>query len=130
MKKYKLTTQDLTTYNGFKWEIGKKYTTNGEGGLCGPGFLHYYHHPLLAVLLNPIHADIINPRLFEVEAEGIHLDNHGLKGGCTEMTILREIDLPEITTTQRVAFSVLISLDVYKSKGYKEWADKIGRAHV
>lgn len=124
MKKYKLTTQELTTYNGFKWEIGKKYTTSGEGELCGPGFLHYYHHPLLAVLLNPVHADLTNPKLFEVEARGTHLDDNGLKGGCTEMTLIKEIDLPQITTTQRVAFALLVSLDVYNDKGYKEWAEK------
>jgi hypothetical protein len=123
MKKYKLTGQDLTTYNSFKWEIGKKQTTSGEGELCGPGYLHYYHHPLLAVLLNPIHADLKNPKLFEVEAGGTHKDDNGLKGGCTEMTLVKEIELPEITTTQRVAFSILTSLDVHKGKGYKEWAE-------
>lgn len=37
MKKYKLTSQQLTTHGGFKWEIGKKYITIGEGELCGPG---------------------------------------------------------------------------------------------
>lgn len=109
MIKYKLTTRDLKTFNGFQWEIGKKVTTNGMGGLCSSGFLHYYHHPLLAVLLNPLHADITDPRLFEAEAEGIHLDDNGLKGGCTEMTLVREIDLPEITTTQKVAFGILVS---------------------
>jgi len=123
MKKYKLTSQELTTYSGFQWEIGKKFTTNGEGELCGPGYLHYYHHPLLAVLMNPIHADINNPRIFEVEAEGVHKDDNGLKGGCTEMTLIKEIPLPVLTTTQRVAFSILTSLDVYKDRGYKEWAE-------
>jgi hypothetical protein len=124
MKKYKLTTQEMTTYNGFKWELGKKYTTSGEGDLCSGGFLHYYHHPLLAVLLNPIHADITNPRIFEVEADGIHKNDNGLKGGCNEMTLVKEIELPIITSTQRVAFSILASLDVYKNEGYEVWAKK------
>jgi hypothetical protein len=123
MKKYKLTSQELTTHNGFQWEIGKKFTTSGEGELCGPGYLHYYHHPVLAVLLNPIHADITSPRLFEVETGGIHKDDNGLKGGCTEMVLIREIPLPKVTTTQKVAFSILVSLDVYKDRGYKEWAE-------
>ena len=37
MKRYKLTTQDMTTHDGFKWVLGKTYTTSGEGDLCGDG---------------------------------------------------------------------------------------------
>ena len=122
MIKYKLTTQNLTTHNDFQWEIGIKQTTSGEGGLCGPGYLHYYHHPLLAVLLNPIHARIKNPKLFEVEAGGVHLDDNGLKGGCTEMTLIREIELPKFTDIQRVAFGILCAKEVYKDLEWNEWA--------
>ena len=57
MKGYKLTNQEMQTHNGFQWELGEWQETSGEGGLCGPGWLHYYSDPLLAVLLNPIHAD-------------------------------------------------------------------------
>jgi hypothetical protein len=31
MKKYKLTTQELTTHDDFKWEVGVKVTTSGIG---------------------------------------------------------------------------------------------------
>ena len=34
------------------------------------GWLHCYSDPLLAVLLNPIHGNYDNPRLFEAEIEG------------------------------------------------------------
>ena len=123
MKKYKLTDQFLKTYNDFQWEIGKKVTTSGNGELCSDGWLHYSHHPLLAVLLNPIHAEIENPRIFEVEAGGEHLDDHGLKGGCTEMTLVKEIELPVFRTTQRVAFAILCAKGVYKDKDWNKWAD-------
>jgi hypothetical protein len=124
MKKYKLTTQDLQTYGGFQWEIGKEVTTTGKVDyLCTSSWLHYYHHPLLAVLLNPIHSDIIEPRLFEVKAEGKHLDDNGLKGGCTKMTLIKELTLPVITLTQKVAFGILCSLMVYKNKKYVTWAN-------
>ena len=123
MKKYKLTTQKLTTHNGFQWIVGKKETTSGEGGLCDKGFLHYYHHPLLAVLLNSIHADIKNPRLFEVKAKGKHLDDKSLKGGCTEMTLIKEIELPVITKTQKIAFAVLCAKKAYKEIKWNKWAN-------
>ena len=124
MKKYKLTDQDIRTHNGFQWELGKEVITDGENEeLCNKHWLHYYHHPLLAVLLNPIHADIDNPRLFEVKALGKHLDDKGLKGGCTKMTLVKEIELPEITLNQQIAFGILCSLAVYKESTYILWAN-------
>jgi hypothetical protein len=123
MLRYKLTTQNLQTHNGFQWEIGKTVTTDGSGSLCSQGWLHCYTHPLLAVLLNPIHADIDNPKLFEVGCSGITKTDNGLKEGFTEMTIMKQLDLPVITTTQKIAFAILCSLEVYKAPAYVEWAD-------
>ena len=123
MKKYKLTTQNLTTHNGFQWEVGEPRTTSGDGELCGPGWLHYYHHPLLAILLNPMHADISDPILWEAEANGIHLDDHGLKGGCTQLTLTNRIELPTITLTNRVAFGILCAKTVCNDPAWNQWAD-------
>jgi hypothetical protein len=123
MKKYKLTNQELQTYKDCQWEIGVSKTTSGEGNLCSSGWLHYYDNPLLAILLNPIHADIKNPRLFECKAEGKHLSDRGLKGGCTKMTLIKEITVPEISKEQKIAFGILCSLEVYKETKYKKWAE-------
>jgi len=123
MKKYKLTTQELTTHNGYQWRLGENKTTPGNGDLCGSGWLHYYHHPLLAILLNPMHASIQNPKLFECEAGGIHKNDMGLKGGCTELTLIQELTPTSITLTQRVAFGILVSQLVYKDSYYNKWAN-------
>ena len=124
MLKYKLTTQNLTTYNGFQWEVGKKVTTSGRNELCSDGWLHYYHHPFLAVIMNPRHANITNPKLWKVEAEGIHKNDLGRKGGCTEMTLLEEIPMVNPTLNQRIAFAILCAKKVYSDKKWNEWADK------
>ena len=123
MIKYKLTTQSMTTHDDFQWQVGVKVTTSGEGELCGPGWLHYYDSPELAMLMNPIHADIENPIGWKVEAEGIHKLDHGLKGGCTEMTLLEQIELPDISITQRVRFSILCALAVYSEPTFVRWAN-------
>ena len=123
MKKYKLTTQDLKTRNT-QWVIGEfQPELSGEGDLCGPGWYHYYHDPLLAAFMNPAHADIGNPRCFEVEALGKHKDDNGLKGGCTKMRLLEEIDLPAATTNQRIAFGILCAKEVCKNVRWNAWAD-------
>jgi hypothetical protein len=124
MKKYKLTTQNMTTRCGFQWELNIPKEADGDSTvLCNDQWLHYYHHPLLAILLNPVHGDIINPKLFECKAEGKHLDDRGLKGGCTKMTLIKELELPKITLEQKVAFGILCALEVYKKKSFVKWAN-------
>jgi hypothetical protein len=124
MKKYKLTDQNMKTYNGFQWKLNKEVRTDGKNKkLCNSSWLHYYHHPLLAILLNPIHANITNPRLFEVKALGKYLDDNGLKGGCTKMILVKELKFPKITLNQKIAFGILCSLEVYKEPTYVLWAN-------
>lgn len=126
MIKYKLTTANLKTFGIFQWEVGRTVKTSGIGGLCSAGFLHYYHHPLLAVLLNSAHGNynIETMRLWEVEAKGKHLDDDGLKGGCTQMTLLREIPVPVVTTEQHVRFAILCAMEVCKDRAFVDWAQK------
>jgi hypothetical protein len=89
-KVYKLTTKNLTTYNGYKWIPGKWHRTSGEGELCGPGWLHAYTDPLVASFLNPIHANIPEPVLWEAEASGKIKEDRGLKCGYTRMRIIKK----------------------------------------
>jgi len=121
MKLYKLTDQKMRTYNDFQWELGRWYETSGEGDLCGPGWLHFHTNPLLAVLFNSIHADFKNPRLFEAEGE-IGKRNYNIKVGCKRGRVVKEIELPEITTAQRVRWAILCSLEACDQPEYKRWA--------
>lgn len=125
---YKLTKSDGTTYGGCQWGEGVQHLTDGEGDLCGPGWTHWYTHPLLAVLLNPIHGcfDLATALLWEGEGT-IGANDHGLKVGCKDGRTLRQMPLPEVTTEQRVKFAILCSLAVKKQwKGkaaYTRWAE-------
>jgi hypothetical protein len=123
MKYYKLTNQKLQTYDGFQWQVGKWIETSGIGDLCTAGWLHCYNHPLLAVLLNPMHANISNPKLFKVEVRGKEKIDKGLKFGFSKMRLVKEIELPIITQIQQVAFTILCAKKVYKDKKWNRWAD-------
>lgn len=48
-------------------------------------------------------------------AEGIHKDDHGLKGGCTKLTTLREIELPKFSIKQQIKFAILYAKKSYDS---------------
>jgi hypothetical protein len=120
---YKLTDQNMQTHRGCQWVLGEKKTTSGEGDLCGPGWLHCYADPLLAVLLNPIHADYKNPRLFRARVGRKSKHDHGLKSGYTKMTLIEEIPVPAISTAQRVRFAILCAMKVYQDPGFVQWGE-------
>ena len=120
---YKFTDQNMQTHGGCQWVLGEKKTTSGEGELCGPGWLHCYADPLLAVLLNPIHADYENPRLFRAHVGGTSKPDHGLKSGYTKMTLIEEIPVPAISTAQRVRFAILCAMKVYRNPGFVQWGE-------
>lgn len=123
MKLYKLTDGDGKTLNGTQWGPGVSHSGTGEGELCGPGWIHAYEHPLIAVLLNPIHADFKNPRLWEAKGE-VGLREGQLKCWCATLTTIREIPLPEITAEMSVRFAILCAKYVCACRAWNAWADK------
>lgn len=121
-KVYKLTDQNMRTYRGFQWKLGKWHKTSGKGDLCSASWLHFYSDPLIAVFMNPIHAQISRPLLFEAEAKGKSLDDNGLKIGYTQGRITKQIELPVFTTEQLIEIAIRFSLLVYNEKSYVKWA--------
>ena len=123
---YKFTTQDYKTrkgeYNETLWGENIEHNASGIGELCSNGWIHAYLSPELAVLLNPRHANIKNPILWECEGDIGKSDNQ-LKVGCTRLKTIRIIKTPKITTNQRVAFSILCAKSVCKDIAWNKWAD-------
>lgn len=118
---YKLTDENGKTrpgeYNETQWEKGIEHSAKGapEQNLCSNGWIHAYESPLLAVLFNPIHANFENPILWEAEGE-IGKTDGGLKCGVRQLKVLQKIQLPKITTQQRVAFSILVVYELIERK--------------
>jgi len=123
IKLYKLTDSCGKTWGGTQWGPGVSHSGTGKGELCGPGWIHAYEHPLVAVLMNPIHARFRTPRLWEAEGE-VGLRNGQLKCGCKTLTIIREIPLPSITTEMRVRFAILCAKEVCADLPWNAWADR------
>jgi hypothetical protein len=117
MKLYKLTTQDNTTYDDFKYVINQKYTKPKKDNpqLCTNDIYHAYKDINLAFLLNPIHANIINPRLYECQGEIVISDFS--KVGCFDLTLTKEIKPPTWVGRKdeikvRLLFAVLSAREV------------------
>jgi hypothetical protein len=125
-KYYKLTDENDRTHGDCQWGENVTYETDGKGDLCGPGWTHWYTHPLLAVLLNPSHGrfDLTTAHLWESpENQVAEKFDCGLKVGCKRGTTARRIPLPEVTLIQKIAFGILCSLAVYKEQSYVTWAE-------
>lgn len=123
---YKLTDQDGYTRrdydNACLWGEDVSHSGTGKGELCGPGYIHAYTHPLLAVLLNPIHAKFHSPRLWEAEGK-IAKSDRGLKVGCVTLKTIREMPLPVVTTEQRVRFAILCAKAMCTDATWLAWAN-------
>ena len=121
---YKLTDEHNQTRGMTKWGNNVSHTAKGKGKeLCSNGWIHYYTHPLLAVLMNHSHANFKSPKLWEAEASGEIL-NEPFKSGCKTLTTIKEIPSPEVSREQKIAFGILCAKEVCKGKAWNKWADK------
>lgn len=127
MTLYKLTDQDGKTRAGqageTQWGPGVTHEATGKPGqdLCTDGWIHAYEHPLLALLMNPLHSNICNPRLWECEGR-IGKREGQLKCGCRALTTVREIALPEITREQQIRFAIGCAWPTCQIAEWRTWA--------
>jgi len=113
---YKLLTQNLTTHDGFQWEVDKTYTIDKPGNtLCSDEVFHAYHSPETAALFNPIHGEIQNPLCYLVDTSEIVADD-GLKVGVKSMRLVEQIKLSVFTHRQRTIFAILCAKRVKKHR--------------
>lgn len=123
---YKLLTQDMKTrkgkYNEMDWsDVGEWHVAAGEGGLCTAGMIHDYDDPWIAVVLNPAHAAIHDPIMYETERDG-PTETDGLKCGCKRLRLARRVDIPDVPRVQRVAFAILAAMQVCHEDVWLTWA--------
>jgi hypothetical protein len=112
---YKLVDSEGYTRRGSSGEtlwlpVEKKVKPKGIGTEpCGPGVLHLYNSATEAALYNPLHANISNPRLLQVSVSA-KVTSDGLKLWTKgAVTVKQEIALPLISTTQRVAWAIVLT---------------------
>jgi len=106
--RYKLLDEDNTSYRGHEWKNDDKWhhaSGNPDQLLCTDGWLHCYETPELALLHNPIHANVKHPRLWVVEVAGNCLRDHQLKCGYRHMRLVCELVPQAVTTAQCVRYA-------------------------
>src|SRR3990167_154366 len=113
---YKLTDSDGYTRRDKTgetlWTVGDTVYPTGVGTTqCGPGVLHAYIAPEVAVLANPVHANIATPRCFRVEIAGAgRWETDGLKRWTSApVRVLDEVELPVVSTEECIAWVIILS---------------------
>jgi len=124
---YKLTDQNGYTRRGQEGETlwGKQVTHTASvpgNALCTSQVIHAYRHPLLALLLNPVHAGIKSPQLWEALTPEI-VAYDGLKLGVKSLTTTRKMFKKHpISAVQHVRFAIGCALSVYSEPNFVSWA--------
>ena len=127
MTAYKLTDQDCYTRRGMSgetfWKLGVRHEITDTGTrLCTNQVFHFYPSAAMAAFANPIGAQIVNPRCFEVEVEDV-VNRDSIKGGCKAITRGQEVPVPVLTLEQRIEIGIRCALTVYKDPGFQSWAN-------
>ena len=121
---YKLTDSKYQTYNNTQWGVNITHEVNvkkAKPELCSPDVIHYYKTPTLALLLNPTHANIDNPIIWECEADQEAAADYG-KSGCYSLTT-KKIIKTQITDTQMHRIMIRFAILCAES-ALKYFADK------
>ena len=122
MKLIKLTDQDGFTTNHTKWRKNVTHKATGMGKvLCTADVIHAYEDARIAVVMNPVHGNFLNPIGWEAEADEI-VASDGLKVGVKTLTTIRRVALPKISLTQQVAFGILSAMVICMRPQYQTWA--------
>lgn len=129
---YKLTDRNgmsgLNRSNPLQWSEGVEHEItpslrDKSQPLCSSSYIHAYENPLVAVFMNPIHADFKQPILWKATGQVVKRDGK-LKCGCFSLRVHEKLKLPVISTTQRVKIAIYCSLAHKTSEQYKNWATK------
>ncbi len=128
MKCYKILDRSMEYYDGFngskRWSLGEWKEADKLDVYGSPGGFRGYEHPLLAVLHNPIHSNIIDPRLFEAEADGEIVRDGQMELKSKRMRITKEIPVPEVSTAQRVAYAIYCAKRVFSVPKWDRYVPK------
>jgi len=124
MKVWKITDKQGQSKHETQWGEGVTHEADGDSDvLCNEHWLHCYTDPLQAAFFCRSHVlgcpDVL---LWEAEAEGKTLVQYD-KMGCTKLTTLRQVPMPEITSEQRVEIAIRCALAVCREQAFVTWAE-------
>lgn len=89
------------------------------------GLNHYFPHPLLACMFKNYYyyGYKDNSKLYEVVPSGWATEGP-IRYSVTNAALVKELEISEVTLIQKVAFSILCTLEVCEDPAFIDWAKK------
>jgi hypothetical protein len=120
MTRYLLTNADHTTWRGNQIDTGRSvFSSNSENNVIATNADELGDSPLVAIMLNPWHAQIDQQKMLEIEISQIDV----VKNDPHINLLVRESELPSVTTDQKIVFGLMVIQEVYQKSVFNEWAD-------
>ncbi|MEE8481990.1 MAG: hypothetical protein V3S12_01425 [Acidiferrobacterales bacterium] len=121
MAKYILADSDNRTRRGdYIFPSGSSFSSQSSSNIVSENASEIAATPLVAIMLNPWHAQLDNPKMLKMHFT-TELDD-------TNDPIFRtnvcEVPMPEATTDQKIIFALLVIKQVYKNTEFNQWAEK------
>ena len=115
---------NMTTRNNTHWKLNvpKELPEKKNLWLCSEGLFHYFLHPYFAVMFKEKYRCEDYSKLYEVLPER-KIIKDGSLCGATKLTLIKQLEIPEVTLEQRISFGILCALEVYKEPRFVEWAN-------
>ena len=121
----KWVSEDMKTMNDTKWVINvpNELPEKDYHILYSNGLFHYAKHPLIAVIFKDFYSCGDYTKLYEVAPQGKIVEGWHTCG-ATKLTLVKELEIPEVSNTQKVAFAILCALEVCNEEFFVSWANK------
>jgi hypothetical protein len=120
MTRYLLTNAEHNTWRGSRVSPGRSViSSKSEDNVIDRNTDELGESPLVAIMLNPWHAQIDQQKMLELEIGQVEVINNDT---CINMTV-REASVPSVTTDQKIVFALMVMQEVYKNPVFNNWAD-------
>jgi len=120
MTRYLLTNADHSTWRGSQIGTGRSiFRSNAENNVINKNADELGDSPLVAIMLNPWHAQIDQQKMLEIEFSQIDV----VKNDPRVNMLVRETELPSVTTDQKIVFGLMVIQEVYQNTVFNKWAD-------
>jgi|GEM_PF-3453889 hypothetical protein len=120
MTRYLLTNAENHTWRGSHVCPGQSIlASNTEENVLTRNAEELGDSPLVAIMLNPWHAQIDHQKMLELEIGRNDLDEIG----SSTNVVVRETTVPSVTTDQKIVFALMTIQEVYGNPVFKCWAD-------
>ena len=120
MARYLLTDAENHTWRGSTIYPGHSvFSSNTQDNIVSTNADEMGESPLVAIMLNPWHSQLEQQKMLELEFSQISV----VKSDPRISMLVRETQVPSVTTDQKIVFALMVIQEVYKNEVFCNWSE-------